>query len=76
MSGQPRRPRHYHVPTELGTKWGQRVLVGLRPSEGQRRLVLSNPEVVPEALGYLANDVVASRGVGVYELGGVPSALV
>jgi hypothetical protein len=60
------------IPTELRENMSAHILLGLRPSEGQRKLALSNPELVPEVPAHLADDVAASRGVGVYELDGVP----
>lgn len=60
------------IPTELRENMSARILLGLHPSEGQRKLALSNPELVPEVPAHLAEDVRASRGVGVYELDGSP----
>ena len=60
------------IPTELRDNMGAHFLLGLRPSESQRRLALTHPETVPEVPAHLAEDVAASRGVGVYELDGVP----
>lgn len=59
------------VPTELRDNLSAHVLLGLRPSEGQRKLALSHPDLVPQVPAHLAQDVSASRGVGVYELDGV-----
>jgi len=63
------------IPTELRENMGAHFLLGLRPSEGQRRLALSNPDLVPEVPAHLAEDLAASRGVGVYELDGVPAGV-
>ena len=60
------------IPTELRDNMGAHFLLGLRPSESQRRLALTHPETVPEVPAHLAEDVAASRGVGVYELDGAP----
>jgi len=58
------------VPTELRANLGAKVLLGVKPTDNNRRLALSDQDAVPEVPGYLADDADASRGVGVFEFEG------
>lgn len=55
------------VKTKLRSNLGHKVLMGANPTEGNRRLIFSDPEGVPLVPEYLREDPAAARGVGAIE---------
>ena len=59
------------IPTELRANLPGKILLGPKPTEGNRKLALANHDMVPTVPSHIADDPGgASRGVGVYEFQG------
>ncbi len=59
------------VPTELRANLPAKVLLGAKPTEGQRKLVFADIDAVPTVPGYLAADRAgAVKGAGVFDFAG------
>lgn len=55
------------IDPSLRTNLHHKVLMGAKPTDGNRRLVLSNPERVPQVPANVQGDSAASRGTGAAE---------
>ncbi|MHB1844452.1 MAG: FtsK/SpoIIIE domain-containing protein [Deltaproteobacteria bacterium] len=58
------------LPPAIRLNLGNRLLLGVNPSEGNRKLALNDPSSVPNVPLHIRNDKLAGRGVGVAELEG------
>ncbi|WP_276972437.1 FtsK/SpoIIIE domain-containing protein [Ferrimicrobium acidiphilum] len=52
-----------------------RILTGVSPTKSQRDTALKDPDAVPTVPPWIANDPLASRGVGVFEFDGSPPGI-
>lgn len=55
------------IPPALRTNLHHKILLGSKPTEGNRRLILSDPDRVPKIPDHIRDDRKASMGVGVAE---------
>lgn len=53
--------------TKLRSNLGHKVLLGANPTEGNRRLIFSDPEGVPRVPSNIREDPIAARGTGSIE---------
>jgi hypothetical protein len=60
------------VSTELRSNLGQKFLLGVNPTDGNRRLALNAADQVPRVPPYIAKDPKVGRGCGVFEREGDP----
>lgn len=58
------------VPTSIRLNLGQKVLLGARTTNNNRKLGLSDPNAVPKVPSHVAEDAKAAKGVGVSEFEG------
>lgn len=59
------------ITTDLRMNLGNKMLLGAKPTNGNRRLALNDPLMVPQVPDNVANDRKVSRGVGVFEFEGL-----
>jgi hypothetical protein len=65
------------IPTELRANLGAKLLLGVKPTDNNRRLALNDPDSVPKVpLNIVSSSDGASRGVGVFEFEGQESGVV
>jgi hypothetical protein len=65
------------IPTELRANLGAKLLLGVNPTDNNRRLALNDPDAVPKVPRNIVSDEGgASKGVGVYEFEGQESGVV
>lgn len=55
------------VPTAIRLNLGNKLLLGTKPTDNNRRVSLSDPTSVPKVPGNIQTDAAAGRGVGVAE---------
>lgn len=55
------------ITPDLRTNLQNKLLLGAKPTDGNRRLTLNDPTMVPKVPEHVANDGSARRGVGVFE---------
>jgi hypothetical protein len=60
------------VSTELRSNLGEKLLLGVNPTDGNRRLALNAADQVPRVPPYIAKDPKVGRGCGVFEREGDP----
>jgi len=61
------------VSTELRSNLGEKFLMGVNPTDGNRRMALNAADQVPKVPSYIGADPKVSRGVGVFEREGTPA---
>lgn len=61
------------ITPDLRTNLANKILLGAKPTDGNRKLALNDPMMVPNIPSNIQNDRKAARGVGVFEFeGAVP----
>lgn len=58
------------MPTSIRLNLANKILLGTKPTDGNRNLALSDAGSVPQVPGNIQNDRAAGRGVGVFEFEG------
>lgn len=58
------------MPTSIRLNLANKILLGTKPTDGNRNLALNDSASVPQVPGNIQNDRSAGRGVGVFEFAG------